>query len=68
MAVDVNRVDRMTVITINCPEVRNAVDGPTAEALAEAFAAGDVFGVYCRRWGVPLVAGGKGRHGDFGDI
>lgn len=27
----------VTVITINRPEVRNAVDGPTAEALAEAF-------------------------------
>ncbi|NBC17798.1 MAG: enoyl-CoA hydratase, partial [Bacteroidetes bacterium] len=29
--------DRVTTITIDRPEVRNAVDGPTAEALAEAF-------------------------------
>jgi enoyl-CoA hydratase len=36
-----------------------------------------IFGVYCRRWGVPLIDGGTlrlpriighGRHGDFGDL
>ena len=29
--------DRVLTITIDRPEVRNAVDGPTAEALHEAF-------------------------------
>ncbi|MEX2255181.1 MAG: crotonase/enoyl-CoA hydratase family protein [Acidimicrobiia bacterium] len=37
MSVDVERDGPITVITINRPEVRNAVDGPTAEALADAF-------------------------------
>lgn len=32
----------VTVVTINRPDVRNAVDGPTAEALEHAFAAFDV--------------------------
>jgi enoyl-CoA hydratase len=29
--------DQIAIVTIDRPEVRNAVDGPTAEALAEAF-------------------------------
>lgn len=33
----VERRDEVTVVTINRPEVRNAVDRPTAEALADAF-------------------------------
>jgi enoyl-CoA hydratase len=37
MSVDVSRHDRVTVVTINRPQVRNAVDGPTAKALLEAF-------------------------------
>ena len=37
MNVLVARKDRITTITINRPEVRNAVDGPTAAELADAF-------------------------------
>lgn len=33
----IDREEGISVITINRPEVRNAVDGPTAEALATAF-------------------------------
>ena len=29
--------EQVAIVTIDRPEVRNAVDGPTAEALAEAF-------------------------------
>jgi enoyl-CoA hydratase len=142
MNINVHQHNRVTVITINRPQARNAVDGPTAAQLAEAFrqfdadtdadvailtganqtfcagadlkavATGDgnrvstsgdgpmgptrmllskpvlaaveghavagglelaawcdlriaaedaVFGVYCRRWGVPLVDGGTVR-------
>ncbi len=142
MSVDVSQHGQVTIVTINRPQARNAVDGPTAEALATAFrtfdadeesrvailtgaegtfcagadlkavATGDgnrisstgdgpmgpsrmllskpviaaveghavagglelavwcdlrvaaedaVFGVYCRRWGVPLVDGGTVR-------
>jgi enoyl-CoA hydratase len=35
------RRDAVTIVTIDRPEVRNAVDGPTAAALAEAFRAFD---------------------------
>jgi enoyl-CoA hydratase len=104
--VTIDHDGEVVVITIDRPEVRNAVDGPTAALLAEAFdrfdrddalavavlqgaggtfcagadlkgiagglelaiwcdlrvAASDaVFGVYCRRWGVPLVDGGTVR-------
>ena len=60
-------------ITLDRPERRNAVDGPTALALRaafEAFEADDrprvaarsaTFGVFCRRWGVPLIDGGTVR-------
>lgn len=37
MSVDVFRNGSVTTITINRPEVRNAIDGSTAEALLEAF-------------------------------
>ena len=40
-AVKVEVQDRITVVTLSRPEVRNAVDGPTAEALAAAFRAFD---------------------------
>ena len=36
-AVTVARRDAVTIVTIDRPEVRNAVDGPTAGALADAF-------------------------------
>jgi enoyl-CoA hydratase len=37
VSVRVERDGSVTVVTIDRPEVRNAVDGPTAEALADAF-------------------------------
>ena len=37
----IERDDVVWTITINRPEVRNAVDGPTAHALAAAFRAFD---------------------------
>ena len=37
MPVRVERQDAVMVVTIDRPEVRNAVDGPTAQALADAF-------------------------------
>ena len=39
MTVQVERRDAVTIVTIARPEVRNAVDGPTATALTEAFRA-----------------------------
>ena len=39
MTVRVERDGPVTIVTIDRPEVRNAVDGPTAEALADAFRA-----------------------------
>jgi enoyl-CoA hydratase len=41
MSVLVEKEGAITIVTINRPEVRNAVDGPTAAALAEAFRAFD---------------------------
>jgi enoyl-CoA hydratase len=37
MAVHIERSGAVTIVTIDRPEARNAVDGPTALALAEAF-------------------------------
>lgn len=39
--VTIEQRERTTIVTINRPAVRNAVDGPTAEALADAFRAFD---------------------------
>ena len=39
MTVHVDRLGAVTTVTIDRPELRNAVDRPTAEALAEAFRA-----------------------------
>src|SRR6266511_3635490 len=117
MTVRVERSGPVTTVVLARPQARNAVDGPTAAALAEAFRAFDadpdaavavlygeggafcagadlkaigtdrgnrvdrsgdgpmgptrlrlgkpvidaVFGVYCRRWGVPLIDGGTVR-------
>ena len=36
-AVEVTREDTVLVVTLNRPEVRNAIDGPTASALSQAF-------------------------------
>jgi enoyl-CoA hydratase len=41
MSVESTRVDDVVVVTIDRPEARNAVDRPTAAALAEAFRAFD---------------------------
>ena len=41
MAVRVERNGPVTTVILDRPEVRNAVDGPTAEALADAFRAFD---------------------------
>ncbi len=41
MTVDVRHEGPVTVVTIDRPEVRNAVDGPTAAALLQAFEAFD---------------------------
>src|SRR5215472_1085582 len=91
-AVRVDRSGPVTTVILDRPEVRNAVDAPTAALLAEAFAdfeadpdaavavltgAGGlelalwcdlrvaeedaVLGVFCRRWGVPLIDGGTVR-------
>jgi enoyl-CoA hydratase len=61
MSVRVERKGAVTTVILERPEVRNAVDGPTAEALVHAFEAFEkdpeakvaVLGVFCRRWGVP---------------
>jgi enoyl-CoA hydratase len=37
MSVDVTRQEHTTIVTINRPEVKNAIDQPTAEALVAAF-------------------------------
>lgn len=41
MSIEVSQHDRVRVITINRPQARNAVDGPTAALLADAFRAFD---------------------------
>src|SRR5215475_14515583 len=41
MAVSVERDGPVTTVILGQPEVRNAVDGPTAQALADAFRAFD---------------------------
>lgn len=41
MSVHVSKDGPVTIVTIERPEVRNAVDGPTAQALADAFRAFD---------------------------
>ncbi len=41
MNIEIEHVDRVTIVTINRPEVRNAVDRTTAAELADAFRAFD---------------------------
>ena len=62
----------VTIVTIDRPEVRNAIDGPTADALAAAFRAFDtddaervavltgVGGVFCAGADLKSIAGGSG--------
>jgi enoyl-CoA hydratase len=80
MSVRFDRSGRTAVITIDRPEVRNAVDGPTAAALADAFrrfAADDALdvavltggsGTFCAGADLKAVATGRGNrvteHGD----
>ncbi len=72
-AVRVERSGAVCTVFLHRPARRNAVDGPTAARLAEAFRAFDADpdaavavlhgegGVFCRRWGVPLIDGGTVR-------
>jgi enoyl-CoA hydratase len=72
MTIDVTLNDRTTVITINRPDVKNAVDGPTAAALAAAFRDFDTDdesdvailtgadGVFCAGADLKAVAAGTG--------
>lgn len=74
MAVTVEQRGRITVVSIRRPEARNAVDGPTAQALARAFAdfdanpASDVAilygeeGTFCAGADLKAVASGEGRN------
>ncbi len=41
MSIAVSHQDRVTIVTITRAQARNAVDGPTAQALADAFDAFD---------------------------
>lgn len=71
-AVLVERQGPVTIVTINRPEVRNAVDGPTAQLLYDAFTAFDADeaasvavltgaeGVFCAGADLKAVAGGRG--------
>ncbi len=72
MTVRVESGDGITVVTIDRPEVRNAVDGPTAALLAEAFRAFDAddgqsvailtgsSGTFCAGADLKAVAQGRG--------
>ena len=72
MTVAVGRDGPVTIVTIDRPEVRNAVDGPTAEALAGAFRDFDADGsaavavltgaggTFCAGADLKAVAAGRG--------
>lgn len=72
MTVIVEHQDRITIVTIDRPEVRNAVDGPTAKLLADAFRQFDADdtsdvavltgadGTFCAGADLKAVAGGEG--------
>ena len=47
--VTIDRDGEIWTVTLNRPEVRNAVDGPTARALADAFRAFDADAGSARR-------------------
>lgn len=66
--------DQVAIITINRPEVRNAIDRRAAEALAEAFSRFDADdslsvavltganGIFCAGADLKAVAGGRGNN------
>lgn len=72
MPITTEKRGRVTVVTLDRPEVRNAVDGETARALAAAFRAFDedaesdvaVFhganGTFCAGADLKAVAAGRG--------
>ncbi len=72
MTVRVETQDSTTIVTIDRPEVRNAIDQPTAEALVEAFTAFDADetqrvailtganGTFCAGADLKAVADGRG--------
>lgn len=72
MAVHTELIERVTVVTLSRPEVRNAVDAETASALAEAFMAFDenddsdvailygAGGTFCAGADLKALAGGSG--------
>jgi enoyl-CoA hydratase len=72
MTILVEKSGRITTITLNRPEIKNAVDGPTAEALCQAFREFDADpgsdvavlagagGTFCAGADLKAVAGGIG--------
>src|SRR5436853_504547 len=73
MTVRIEKDGAVWTVVHDRPEARNAMDPASADALAAAFlelglwcdfrvmAQDSYFGVYCRRWGVPLIDGGTVR-------
>jgi len=76
VTVHVAHEDRIVVVTIDRPEVRNAVDGPTAQTLADAFRAFDADegldvailtgagGTFCAGADLKAIADGRGNRVD----
>lgn len=72
MTVKIEKREKITIVTINRPDVRNAVDGPTAALLADAFRAFDAEdaqsvavltgaeGTFCAGADLKAVADGRG--------
>ena len=78
--IEIDKADGITTVTINRPEVRNAVDGPTAKLLSDAFREFDAdpgqqvavltgaSGTFCAGADLKAVADGRGnRVGRTGD-
>ena len=78
--IEIDKADGITNVTINRPEVRNAVDGPTAKLLSDAFREFDAdpgqqvavltgaSGTFCAGADLKAVADGRGnRVGRTGD-
>jgi enoyl-CoA hydratase len=72
MSVTVEHDNRVTIVTIDRPEARNAVDGPTAQLLADAFRAFDAddehdvavltgaHGTFCAGADLKAISAGRG--------